>query len=100
MRPEIERLLQLGPLPAESEASIEHLRQLEEALHSVAKPVSDEEARALVKLFGPDNCFGLAWSFLHLIESASGWPLVDCLASSDNDWVASLRDRAIRGGVL
>jgi hypothetical protein len=100
MRPEIKRLLLLGPLPAESGASVEHLRQLDGILRSVVKPVSNEEARALVKLFGPDNCFGLAWSLLHLIESAPGWPLMDCLANSDNEWVVSLRDRAIRGGVL
>ena len=100
MRPEIKRLVLLGPLPSEPEASVEHLRQVEALLLSVTKPVSNEEARALVRLFGPDNCFGLAWPILHLIESAPGWPLVDCLANSSNEWVASLRDRAVRGGVL
>ncbi|MDB6032726.1 MAG: hypothetical protein JWM16_3064, partial [Verrucomicrobiales bacterium] len=34
---------------------------------------------ALVKVFGPDDYYGLAWSLLHLIESAPGWPLADCL---------------------
>ncbi|MCQ8120015.1 hypothetical protein, partial [Methylomonas rosea] len=69
-------------------------------LLSVTKPVSNEEARALVKLFGPDGCFGLAWSILHLIESAPSWPLTDCLVNSSNEWVALLRDRATRGGLL
>lgn len=100
MRPEIKRLVLLGPLPPEPEASLEHLRQLEALLRSVTKPVSNEEARALVKLFGPDGCFGLAWSILHLIESAPGWPLADRLVDSSNEWVALLRDRAARGGLL
>jgi hypothetical protein len=100
MRSEIKRLVLLGPLPPESEASVEQLRQVETLLLSVTKPVSNEEARVLVNLFGSDGCFGLAWSVLHLIESAPGWPLPDCLVNSSNEWVASLRDRATRGGLL
>lgn len=100
MRPEINRLVLLGPLSPEPEASVEHLRQVEALLLSVTKPVSNEEARALVKLFGPDGCFGLAWSILHLIESSPGWPLADCLVDSSDEWVALLRDRAARGGLL
>ena len=100
MRPEIERLVQLGPLPSEKEASVEHLRQVEALLMSINKPVSDEEARTLVSLFGPDGCFGLAWTILHLIESSPNWPIAECLANSSNEWVASLRDRARRGGML
>lgn len=94
MRPEIKRLVLLGPLPSESAALVEHLRQVEALLLSVPTPVSNEEARALIRLFGPDGCFGLAWSVLHLVESAPGWPLADCLANSSNEWIALLRDRA------
>jgi hypothetical protein len=66
---------------------------------SVNKPVSDDEARTLVSLFGTDGCFGLAWTILHLIESSPNWPIVECLANSSNEWVVSLRDRARRGGM-
>jgi hypothetical protein len=100
MRPEISRLILLGPLPLESEASVEHLKQVEALLLSMSRPVSNDEARALVLLFGQDNCFGLAWSMLHLIETAPGWPLTDCLVNLSNEWVVTLRDRAIRGSVL
>lgn len=100
MRSEIQNLMLLGPLPSESEASVEQLRQLEALLRLIAKPVSDEEARALVRLFGPDSCFGMAWAVLHLIESAPSWPLVDCLTDTNNEWIVSLRDRAILGGEL
>jgi len=97
MRPEIARLVLLGPLPPAKDATVEHLRQVEALLHSVAKPVSNDEARALVRLFGPDDCFGLAWTFLHLVESAPGWPLLDCIGDSENEWIVSLRNRAARG---
>jgi len=101
MRPEIQRLIDLGPLPAEAEASLEYLREAESLLRTIRKPVSNEEARALILLFGPsDSCYGFAWSLLHLIESAPGWPIADCLEKPKNEWVASLRDRAIRGGLL
>ena len=100
MRPEIKRLLLLGQLPSEDNASVDHLRLVESILKAVTKPLSDDEARALVSLFGPDGCYGVAWSFLHLIETAPGWPLLDCLVNLENEWVASLRDRAVRGGVL
>ena len=100
MRPEIKRLLLLGPLPSEDDASVDHLRLVEAELKSVAKPLTDDEARALVSLFGSDGCFGVAWSFLHLIETAPGWPIADCLTNLENEWVISLRDRAVRGGLL
>ncbi len=100
MRPEIKRLLLLGPLPSENVASVDHLGLIEAELRSVVKPLTDEEARAMVTLFGSDGCFGVAWSFLHLIETAPGWPIADCLTNLENEWVISLRDRAIRGGAM
>lgn len=100
MRTEIQHLVQLGPLPSEGDVSVDRVEIIEKELRAVTKPVSNEEARALVKLFGADSCYGLAWSMLHLIETAPDWPLVDCLSNLKNEWVASLRDRAIRGGKL
>lgn len=100
MRTEVIQLVQLGPLPSEEGASVELVQKFESALHSITKPVSNEEARALVRLFGNDSCFGLAWTMLHLIETAPDWPLLDCLSNLNNEWVASLRNRAIRGGKL
>jgi phage-related protein len=31
--------------------------------------VSDEEARSLVRLFGLDECYSLAWTLVHLLEA-------------------------------
>ncbi|WGS87728.1 hypothetical protein [Methylomonas sp. UP202] len=101
MRPEIQQLIDLGPLPPEAEASLGYLREAEGLLRAIEKPLSDEEARNLISLFGPpDSCYGFAWSLLHLIETAPSWPMADCLENPKNEWVSSLRDRAVRRGFL
>ena len=97
MRPEVQSLVALGPLPGEQGASAEQLAKHEAALRSIAAPVSDDEARALVPLFGNDGCFGLAWSLLHLVESSPNWPLADAL-NNNNEWVVRLRGRASARG--
>ena len=100
MRPQVERLIILGQLPAEGSATVEQIDRIEGEFRAIVPPISDCEARALVRLFGPDGCFGIASSLIHLIETAPGWPLSDCLEDSENEFVVSLRDRARRGGYL
>ena len=93
MRQEVLELCRLGAFPssrAVNHASIERQTYL---LVSIERPVSDDEARALIKLFGPDDYYGLAWTLLHLIESAPHWPLADCLENADNEWIQRLRGR-------
>ncbi|MEU0382903.1 hypothetical protein [Streptomyces chartreusis] len=51
---------------------IEVISETQRLLERIPKPVTDDEAQALATLFGPDNCFGLAWTLLHLIETAPG----------------------------
>lgn len=53
--------------------------------------MTDEEARALVSVFGPDEYYETAWQILHLVESAPGWPLEDVLQRNDNEWIRRLR---------
>jgi hypothetical protein len=96
MQKEILALIDLGPLPASAAATPDQLKRHEAALHMVKKPVSDDEACALARLFGPDDCFGLAWTLLHLIESAPSWPIADCLAGLNGEWAQTLRERARR----
>ena len=100
MRPQVERLVSLGQLPAEASATVEQIDRIEVEFRAIVPPLSDHEARALVRLFGPDGCFGVASSLVHLIETAPGWPLLDCLEDSENEFVVSLRERARRGGFL
>jgi len=97
VRTEVEELAKLGPLPSENEAEVAQLKRIEGLYRAIAKPITDHEARILVELFGPDGCYGLASSFMHLIETAPGWPLKECLQQLNNDWKVELRNRAIRG---
>lgn len=96
MRKEVQELSNLGPLPDCETAEEEQLKMYESLLSSITPPLSDAEARSLVPLFGPDECYGLAWTLLHLIETAPGWPLHDCLQDTHNPWRERLRLRAER----
>ena len=102
LRDEVLQLQRLGPLPAEgsSQAQQDRLDEYRTLIEGISKPVSDEEARTLVKLFGPDDCYGLSWGLLHLVESCPGWPLADTLQNSNNEWVRFLTERARRAGRL
>jgi hypothetical protein len=96
MQEAVEELVALGQLPVSARLDLATIEIIQKALARVKSPVTDEEARALVPLLGPDNCFGLAWTLLHLIETAPNWPLPECLRGSDNDWINLLKERAKR----
>ena len=100
MRAQIRSLLELGRLPCEDDADVEQLSKYDTAYRKIKRPVTDEEAIALVGLFGEDGCFGLASSLMHLVETAPGWPIKDALDNPGNLWVLELKNRAIRSGVL
>ena len=100
VRKEIEAMEALGTLPSEDARDIELMKKYDELYRAISKPVTDEEARVLVRLFGVDGCFGMASSLMHLIETAPGWPLEDCLYDLNNEWIVELRNRCIRGGRL
>jgi hypothetical protein len=99
MRPEIIELERLGQMPGEATVLREGLNEMvgtyEPLLGSIREPVTDDEARILVNLLGPgpDSLFGLAWTVLHLVESAPGWPLADCLTHTESEWIRRLNRR-------
>lgn len=97
IRREVAQFTASGPLPAEECSSGDQIKEHEDTLLRISPPVSDEEARVLVRMFGPDDCFGLAWALVHLIETAPGWPLTDCLRDSDNQWIRHSRQAADNG---
>jgi hypothetical protein len=95
VRSEVEAFLALGPLPASSIDA--HVDTHQEHLERITAPVSIEEAELLVGMFGPDDCFGLAWTLVHLIETAPGsCPIKQKPTSSDNEWVQSMWGRYSR----
>jgi hypothetical protein len=97
VRPEAEALARAGRLPAE-DAAVEDVQAAQRLLESVASPVTDDEARILVALFGPDDCYGLAWTLLHLIETAPNALAADYSAESENAWVHLLIRRQQQAG--
>jgi hypothetical protein len=94
MQPAIGALIELGSLPSSAETTVSTIQAFEERLSKVQTPVTDEEACALAKLFGSDDCFGLAWTLLHLIETAPGWPVGGALDGLEGEWADRLRERA------
>jgi hypothetical protein len=93
MRPEVLELAKLGPFPSDKEADVATVNRFQVLVESIQKPVTNEEARALIKLFGPDDFFELVWPLIHLIETAPGWSLEDCLMDTNNEWIERLKRR-------
>jgi hypothetical protein len=104
MREEIRELARMGPLPSYKVGlrpdQREKIERYDLLILSIRKPVTDEEARVLVSLFGPDDCFEMEEQLVHLIESAPGWPLWDCLEDTDNEWIQRLVHRQENGGFM
>lgn len=97
MRPEVAAYAAMGVLPDEN-ADEETIAVFEAALAAVRPPLSIEEARAVAFTFGNDGCYGVAWTLVHLIESAPGLR-PEHLPKSDNEWIERLRQRFANAGV-
>ena len=98
VRASVDALAGLGRMPTDAQAEAEpDLADRWEAvvgeLHA-ARDVTDDEAAALVQLFPEDDSdsYGVAWTLVHVIESAPGWP-VPALAQADGPWADVLRQR-------
>lgn len=100
MRVCVSQLVDLGPLPDEEAAEVARLQAFESALAEVERPITGEEALALLSIFpsGESSCFGLAWSVLHLVETAPGWPLAQARLYAANPWVRTMLQRAASTG--
>ncbi|MGW1755804.1 hypothetical protein [Streptomyces mirabilis] len=94
MRPEVQAFVADGPLPDwhtdDEELVDRRFRQIE----AISAPVTPAEAHALAGCFGPDDCYGVAWSLLHLIETSSGpLPAVTRPGPDADDWHRTLWNR-------
>ncbi len=101
IRDSVRDFIALGPLPRSDDDAVEpeDLDNFARHLKAIERPVSDEEAAALLASFGPDDCFGLAFSLVHLIETAPGAPPIHVRpAVTDNLWVKTLWHGAVYGG--
>ncbi|MFJ9248623.1 hypothetical protein [Streptomyces sp. NPDC101776] len=93
MRAEVRTFLTDGPLP-DWDASEEEIDRRARQLDAIPKPVTGEEAQALVSCFGPDDCYGVAWTLLHLIETGPDPVLTVRPAPDANEWQRRLYERA------
>ncbi|MFI2765533.1 hypothetical protein ACH5A3_43155 [Streptomyces echinatus] len=93
MRPEVQTFVADGPLP-DWEADEEEVDRRVKQLEAISAPVTRNEAQALAACFGPDDCYGVAWSLLHLIEtSPSPVPAVAPPGPDADDWHHTLWHR-------
>lgn len=96
VRQEVREFVNLGPLP-DASADEQVIAEHEAHLHAIVSPVTDDEAALLIRSFGPDDCYGLAWTLLHLIESAPGGaPIAVEPDDTDNEWIRRLWARSHR----
>lgn len=94
IRDSVREFVELGPLP-DSRAPEDVVARHQLLLQRISGPIADDEAALLVNCFGPDDCYGLAWTLLHLIESASGGtPIKTEPGPVDNEWVQRLWNRS------
>ncbi|MFT4226529.1 hypothetical protein [Micropruina sp.] len=97
IREAVAALAALGPLPSDSQATTgaSGLERWEDLADQVSKPLSDDEARALAASFpaNDSDAFGTAWTLVHLLESAPGWPIEDALDLIPAYWRDVLESR-------
>ncbi|MCP2358364.1 hypothetical protein HD597_005384 [Nonomuraea thailandensis] len=71
MRTEVAIFTAEGPLP-DWNGSEEEISRRSRQLEAIPRPVTAQEAQALAACFGPDDCYGVAWTLVHLIETSPG----------------------------
>ncbi|MCL8012620.1 hypothetical protein [Streptomyces sp. AS02] len=99
MRPEVQAFVADGPLP-DADAEGDEIDRRVDQLGAITRPVTAEEARALADCFGPDDCYGVAWTLLHLIETGPNPVLTVRPAAEENEWRHRLWQRAVNGGLV
>lgn len=99
VRRQVQAFVTDGPLPA-WDADEEEIDMPVEQLEAIPKPVTGEEARALVSCFDPDDCYGVAWTLLHLIETGPTPVLITEPGPDANRWHHTLWTRASNAGLV
>jgi hypothetical protein len=99
MRPEVQASIADSRLP-DWDASEEEVDRRGNQLTAISGPVTGEEARSLSTCFGPDDCYGVAWTLLHLIETGPNPVLTTQPAPEANEWQHRLWARAVNGDLV
>lgn len=94
MQTAVEELKKLGKLPSEVNFEIPMLERYQQLFDAIQQPISDADAVELIKIFGHDDCFGLSWTLVHIIETAPGWPIKEIIETGSAEWDNILKSRA------
>ena len=98
----LRQLVELGALPTDDDptARLDVFQRQQQLLEQIVTPVDDTDTLELVKLFpsGDSDAFGLAWTLVHLIETAPGWPIDGAVEQASPYWANVLMTRAAGRG--
>ena len=92
------KLQKLGPLPSSNDADPGTLEIWQDQVEKIKRPVSDDDVDILIRLFGPDECFGLMWTLIHFIETAPNWPMLALLKSLNGYPIDIMKERCRNSG--
>ncbi|MER5468925.1 hypothetical protein [Streptomyces sp. NPDC002685] len=79
---------------------MEEIDRRSDQLDAIGSPVTAEEAKALAACFGPDDCYGVAGTLLHLIETYPNPVLTTDPGPDANEWHQRLYARAVNAGLI
>lgn len=100
MQDAIKKMENLGPIPSYDDATEEILLEYAQLLKEVKRPVSNDDAMALIRLFSPDDIGGVNWTIIALVETAPDWPLKSYLeAQPKSEDIDRLIKRAKNAGL-
>ena len=98
IRPELTALRDFGVSLSASRLDDEKLAKAEMLLNSLDEQevLNADELAILVSLFGEDDCYGLAWTMIHIIEKSPMWLPSEFPLITGNRWHNLLLERASR----
>lgn len=96
IRQAIVELEKMGKLPEDTnddDISDDVIAKYESLLTSILAPITDEEAKVLIKIMPNDSFYGSEWSILHLLETAPHWSKEIIELSDSENWRQRMLDR-------
>ena len=90
----VDELVKMGRLPSSDQADEGYLESFQALLGEVDGDLDKCDSIRLLQLLGPDDCFGLAWSIVHIVENCSEWPFLFEIPDIDPGWMSVLEERS------
>jgi len=99
IRETVEEVQRLGRMPTDDEADMDEARadRWEQLIQQLEQEggITNAEAGVLAMSLPSDDSdsYGVAWTTLHLIESAPDWPLTEVIDKISGPWQGRVRRR-------